>query len=103
MALNFVVKEEYREVFSSVIIKGNSYSSTDGVLNDFIQTMKDCNSSFSRMLHIDYNQETGECSLKIEYNVHSMNVRGVVESFLEVLLPYITDGDIEYLYDYVEE
>ena len=30
LALNFVVKEEYREVFSSVIIKGNSYSSTDG-------------------------------------------------------------------------
>ena len=102
LALNFVVKEEYREVFSSVIIKGNSYSNTDGVLNDFIQTMKDCNSSFSRMLHIDYNQETGECSLKIEYNVHNIEFHSLVREFTEISLPNVAD-EIVYLYDYLED
>lgn len=102
LALKCVIKEEYREVFSSVIIKGNSYSSTDGVLNDFIQTMKDCNSSFSRMLHIDYNQETGECSLKIEYNVHNIEFHSLVREFTEILLPNVAD-EIVYLYDYLED
>lgn len=78
LALKCVIKEEYREVFNSSIIGGN--------LSQFLA----------------YNKATGECSLKIEYNVHNMEFHSLVREFIEILLPNVAD-EIVYLYDYLEE
>ena len=77
-ALNFVVKEEYREVFNSSIIGGN--------LSQFLT----------------YNKATGDCSLKIEYNVHNIEFHSLVREFTEISLPNVAD-EIVYLYDYLED
>lgn len=78
LALKCVIKEEYREFFNSSIIGGN----------------------LSRFL--TYNKVTGECSLKIEYNVHNMEFHSLVREFTEISLPCIADK-LVYLYDYLED
>ena len=78
LALKCVIKEEYREFFNSSIIGGN----------------------LSRFL--TYNKATGECSLKIEYNVHNMEFHSLVREFTEISLPCIADK-LVYLYDYLED
>ena len=51
---------------------------------------------------LTYNKVTGECSLKIEYNVHNMEFHSLVREFTEISLPCIADK-LVYLYDYLED
>lgn len=115
--LRFIIKEEYREFFCSVILNNQLTHNSDEVLNKFILLLEDYSKKFEgkfsdrfyqfyddkkELLSI-FNEANGECNISIEYNMHNNFVSGIVKEFIDDLLPYIIEDNIEYVDDWIED
>ena len=115
--LRFIVKEEYREFFCSVILNNQLIPNSDEILNNFILLLEDysneVDSKFSNIFHQVYhdkkkllpifNEDIGECNISIGYNMHNNSVNEIVGEFMNELLPYIIVGNIKYVNDWIED
>ena len=110
-----IIKQEYREFFKSVVMENNlEYASDEEIISDFMKELNYFCGYYEKLLNIVkivdiegitlpiYNEDTGECAMSFDYNRHNGLLRDIIYSFEHDLLPYISEGKIEYLYHWDE-